>query len=201
MSRTENQSWTDIESWVSENSPALHAAFLPPPSTSDVTAAEEAIGYALPAGLAAWWRRFGGIGDTGLLWGLVPGYWQPQGLRQALADRAMVMEVRNDLFSASPEEQRDQQEAALRDPAGTPHTEQWLPAWVPVATNLGGSHLFADLRDGPRHGCVMAWDNVEGADTDPVYPDVTAMLDHAARALHGGTDLRPVLDGGHLHWA
>ena len=169
-------SWSQIESWVAANRPGLHATLLPPSSTEDVTAAERAIGHELPADLAAWWREFGGIGEKTLLWDLIPGHWQPQGLASALADRALVMEVRNGLFDASPE-------PALHLPAGTPETELWLPAWIPVATNLGGSHLFADLRDGPLHGCVMAWDNVEGADTEPLYRDVTAMLDRAARAL------------------
>lgn len=86
-------SWTAIDAWVAENSPTLRAAFRPPSSARDLAAAEEAIGYPLLADLAAWWRRFGGIGDASLLWTLVPERWQPQGLRDALADREMIMEV------------------------------------------------------------------------------------------------------------
>lgn len=47
----------------------------------------------------------------------------------------------------------------------------------------------------------MEWDHVEGADTGPVYPHVTAMLGHAARALRGETDLSLVFDGDYFHWA
>ncbi|MGI5499589.1 SMI1/KNR4 family protein [Lentzea sp. CA-135723] len=186
-------SWTDIEAWIAGNLPALHATLLPPSSADDIRTAEHSIGHPLPADLAAWWRQFGGIGERTLLWDLIPGYWQPLGLAGALADRAMTMEVRNDLFDSSPE-------AALQHPAGTQNTELWLPAWVPVATNLGGSYLFADLRGGPLHGCVMAWDNVEGADTEPLYPTVSAMLDHAARALRGETERRVVVKDGYFEW-
>ncbi|WP_394619303.1 SMI1/KNR4 family protein [Lentzea sp. JNUCC 0626] len=186
-------SWTEIERWIAGTLPNLHTTLLPPSSTEDLQAAERTLGRALPADLAAWWRQFGGIGEKTLLWDLIPGYWQPQGLATALEDRAMIMEVRNDLFDSSPEE-------ASRAPAGTRNGELWLPAWIPVATNLGGSHLFADLRDGPLHGCVMAWDNVEGADTNPLYPNVTAMLDHAARALRGETEHRVVVQDDYFEW-
>ncbi|MFD9697770.1 SMI1/KNR4 family protein [Lentzea sp. NPDC059081] len=186
-------SWTDVESWIREHLPALHATLLPPSATQDITAAGRTIGHPLPADLAAWWRVFGGIGEKTLLWDLVPGYWQPEGLAEALRDREMIMEVRNDLFDSSPE-------AALREPAGTPNGELWLPAWVPVATNLGGSHLFVDLRDGPLHGCVMAWDNVEGADGGPLYADVTALLDFTSRALWGHTEHRVVVKDDYFEW-
>ncbi|HEX7306984.1 SMI1/KNR4 family protein [Lentzea sp.] len=186
-------SWIDVERWAGENLPKLHATLLPPSSAQDIAAAESAIGHRFPADLAAWWREFGGIGEKTLLWDLIPGCWQPQGLAQALEDRAMVMEVRNDLFDSSPE-------AALREPAGTPNTELWLPAWLPVATDLGGGHLFVDLRGGPRHGCVIEWNKVEGADGVPVYADVTAMLDHASRALRGHTEHRVVVRDGYFDW-
>jgi len=186
-------SWTDIETWINANLPKLHATLLPPSSTEDIRAAEQAIGHPLPTDLAAWWRQFGGIGEKTLLWDLIPGYWQPQGLTSALDDRAMILEVRNELFDSSPE-------AALREPAGTQNSELWLPAWVPVATNLGGSWLFVDLRGGPLRGCVMAWDNIEGADTEPLYPNVTAMLDHVSRALRGETEHRMVVKDGYFDW-
>lgn len=194
-------SWTGIESWVRAQSPALHAALLPPATDADLAAAEETLGRPLPADLAAWWRLFGGIAETYTHWPLVPPHWQPHGLAGALRLRKLMIQAISGIHFATRGEEQDFEAAALREPAGTPCMELWLPAWLPVAGDGAGYELFVDLRAGERHGCVMEWDKYSGADRDPVWPDVTAMLAETVRALSGGhDDRRLVFEHNHFFW-
>ncbi|MET9225906.1 SMI1/KNR4 family protein [Lentzea sp. NPDC003310] len=194
-------SWTDIETWIGEKAPVLHAALLPPSSAVDVADAEETLGRALPEDLAAWWRTFGGIGEnTYTHWPLVPSMWQPHGLAAALDCRTLMMRAISGIAFATLGEEKDYEAAALREPAGTPCVDIWLPAWLPVAADGSGYELFVDLRDGPRHGCVMEWGKYSGADGDPLWPNVTAMLDEASRALRGETEHRISFEHNHFYW-
>ncbi|MGW6442550.1 SMI1/KNR4 family protein [Lentzea sp. NPDC055074] len=193
-------SWTDIEDWIGEKVPALHAALLPPSSAVDVADAEESLGYVLPADVSAWWRRFGGIGETYTHWPLVPTMWQPHGLATALRLRTLMTAAISGIAFATLGEEKDYEAAALREPAGTPCVDIWLPAWLPVASDGSGWELFVDLRGGPSHGCVMEWDKYSGADSGPLWTDVTAMFDDAARALRGETKHRIVFERNDFHW-
>ncbi|MDX3659320.1 SMI1/KNR4 family protein [Streptomyces sp. ID05-26A] len=194
-------SWTDIEGWIGENAPALHAALLPPSSAVDITDAEESIGYALPDDVSAWWRRFGGIGETYTHWPLVPTMWQPHGLTTALRLRTLMSEAISGIAFTTLGEEKDYEAVALREPAGTPCVDIWLPAWLPVAADGSGWELFVDLRAGSRHGCVMEWDKYSGADSDPLWPSVSAMFDDAARSLRGETGHRVVFERNDFYWA
>lgn len=193
-------SWTDIESWIGEHAPALHAALLPPSSATDVADAEESIGYALPPDVSAWWRRFGGVGVTYSRWPLIPTSWQPHGLDRALHLRTLMMAAISGIAFATLGEEKDYEAAALREPAGTPCVDLWLPAWLPVAADGSGYELFVDLRGGPHSGCVMEWGKYSGADGDPLWPSVTAMFAEASRALRGETGHRVVLAHNDFHW-
>jgi cell wall assembly regulator SMI1 len=193
-------SWTDIETWIGENSPALHAALLPPSSAVDIADAEETIGYALPAELVGWWRQFGGVGETYTRWPLVPPMWQPHGLDNALLLRTLMTQAISGIAFRTLGEEKDYEAAALREPAGTSCVDIWLPAWLPVAADGSGHELFVDLRGGPRHGCVMEWDKYSGADSEPLWPGVTAMLDDALSALRGETGHRLVFERNDFHW-
>lgn len=193
-------SWTDIETWIGENSPALYAVLLPSSSAVDIADAEESIGYALPAELVGWWRQFGGIGETYARWALVPPMWQPHGLDNALRLRTMMMQAISGIAFRTLGEEKDYEATALREPAGTPCVDIWLPAWLPVAADGSGHELFVDLRGGDLHGCVMEWDKYSGADRDPLWPNVTAMLDDALRALRGETGHRLVFERNDFRW-
>ncbi|WP_439657987.1 SMI1/KNR4 family protein [Lentzea sp. HUAS TT2] len=193
-------SWTDIERWTADRAPTLYAALLPPSTAADVADAEEEIGYALPADLTAWWRQFGGIGETYSQWPLIPELWQPHGLDRSLHVRTLMTEAISGIAFSTLGEEKDYEKAALREPAGTPCVDIWLPAWLPVAADGSGHELFADLRGGPRHGCVMEWDKYSGADSEPLWPNVTAMLDDTLRALRGESARRLVFEHNTFHW-
>lgn len=191
-------SWTGIESWARTNAPGL--PFQPPSSAADIAAAEEVLGLTLPPSLATWWQQFGGTGDKYTRWELIPDSWQPHSLREALHFRTLMIDAIRGIAFSSPEEERAYEAEALREPAGTPCTELWLPAWLPIAADGCGWELFVDLRGGPSHGCVMEWDKYGGAESEPLWTDVTAMFEFALRALEGGDDEhRVVLDDG-LFW-
>ncbi|MFI6102248.1 SMI1/KNR4 family protein [Lentzea sp. NPDC051213] len=179
-------SWTGIEAWARTNLPEL--VFLPPSSAADIAAAEETLGRALPGDLAAWWRQYGGVGDEYTRWEFVPPSWQPHSLREALHFRTLMIDAIRGIAFSSPDEEAAYEATALAEPAGTPCSDLWLPAWLPIAADGCGWELFVDLRGGPAHGCVMEWDKYGGAEGEPLWPNVTEMFDHALRALDSGGD-------------
>ncbi|GAA3648584.1 SMI1/KNR4 family protein SUKH-1 [Lentzea atacamensis] len=194
-------SWTGIESWAREKAPKLYAALLPPASEADIAAAEETLGFPLPADLVTWWRQFGGIAETYTHWPIVPPHWQPHGLDDALRLRTQMIEAISGIAFATPDEEKDFEATALRASAGTPCVDLWLPAWLPVAGDGAGYELFVDLRAGARHGCVMEWGKYSGADGEPVWPNVTAMLDETLRALGGSREEhRLVFEHNYFFW-
>ena len=75
------------------------------------------------------------------------------------------------------------------EPAGTAADIPWLPSWLPIAHDLGGSYLFLDLREGPQHGCVGRSNKEDISFSGPVWPSVTVMLAETAGALVNGTDV------------
>ncbi|MDX3658066.1 SMI1/KNR4 family protein [Streptomyces sp. ID05-26A] len=165
--------------------PELHAKFLPPATAADLAAAEEVIGTPLPADLAKWWAACGGLENVDYA-PVIPKYYSPLGVGQALEVREMMMEVRRQVADDLGVEDVDGHEArALGEPAGTLIGDLWLPLFVPVAVSASGSYLFADLREGARRGCVTLFDNVEGADEEPCWESVAAMLDATAEWLEG----------------
>lgn len=178
-------SWSEADAWLRSNAPALHARFLPAATTADLAVAEEAIGAPLPAGLAAWWAECGGLANADYT-PLIPEFYSPLGVGQALVVREMMMEIRRDV-AVSPEiVDVDGHEARkLAEPAGSPVGDLWLPLFVPVAVDASGTYLFADLREGPLRGCVTQFDEVEGADEEPRWEDIAAMLRAVVEWLQG----------------
>lgn len=194
-------SWSGIESWVRATSPTLHAALRPPATDLDIAAAEETLGLLLPVELVAWWQQFGGIAGTHRHWPLIPPHWQPHGLDDALRTRKSMIQAISGIHFATRGEEKDFEAAALCEPAGTPCVDLWLSAWLPVAGDGLGYRLFVDLRGGEQHGCVMEWDKYSGADREPVWPSVTAMLEETVRALSGEHDrLRLVFEHNGFFW-
>lgn len=194
-------SWTRIDNWFRTNAPAVHATFQPPASGADIAAAEEIIGTPLPADVAAWWRAFGG---QSAFTAIVPPWWRPHSISSALSTRDMMIEVTWSVFFPPPaEDEGDEYEAIeMARPAGTPHSEIWLPAWVPIAASGGGDELFVDLRGGPAHGCVMEWTKSGGASQEPFWPSISAMFDDVVRALEGNDgEHQPVVDEDGFNWA
>lgn len=80
----------------------------------------------------------------------------------------MMMLIRREVAVDPRIEDVDGHEARKRaEPAGSLIGDLWLPLFVPIAVTASGSYPFVDLREGPVHGCVMPFDNVEGADEEP----------------------------------
>ncbi|MFD4644508.1 SMI1/KNR4 family protein [Lentzea sp. NPDC058436] len=178
-------SWSRADAWLRSNAPALHAKFQPPATAAELAAAQEVVGAPLPAGLAAWWKECGGL-KSGDYTPLVPEFYSPLGVAQALEVREMMMEIRRDVAVAPEIVDVDAHEARkLAESAGSPIGDLWLPLFVPVAVDASGTYLFADLREGPLHGCVMQFDEVEGADEEPLWANVDAMLDAVVEWLEG----------------
>ncbi|MEU3648597.1 SMI1/KNR4 family protein [Lentzea sp. NPDC034063] len=174
--------WSRVDAWLRSHMPELHAKFLPPATATDVAAAEEAIGVPLPADLAAWWMACGGLTNVDYT-PIIPKFHSPVGVGQSLEVRETMMEIRREV-AIDPDV--DGYEARkLAEPAGSPIGDLWLPLFVPIAVNASGSYLFVDLREGPLRGCVMPFDNVEGADEEPLWKNVAAMLDATVEWLEG----------------
>ncbi|USX49820.1 SMI1/KNR4 family protein [Lentzea sp. HUAS12] len=178
-------SWSRADAWLRRNAPTLRAKFLPPATATELAAAEEKIGAPLPADLAAWWTECGGLASVDYT-PLIPEFYSPLGVAQALEVREMMMEIRRD-FAVAPEiVDVDAHEARkLAEPAASPIGDLWLPLFVPVAVDASGTYLFADLRQGLLRGCVMQFDEVEGADEEPRWESVDAMLHVVVEWLEG----------------
>jgi cell wall assembly regulator SMI1 len=79
----------------------------------------------------------------------------------------------------------------------------FLPSFVPIATNGTGCTLFVDTRPGEKFGCVTGFMR-EDADTyGPIWESVEAMLDDVADALEqsrpsGGW--QPTVEDNALTW-
>ncbi|WP_439662686.1 SMI1/KNR4 family protein [Lentzea sp. HUAS TT2] len=177
--------WSRADAWLRSEAPGLHAKFLPPATAADLDAVEEAIGVPLPAGLTAWWTACGGLANVDYA-PVVPRFYSPISVGHALEAREMMMQIRREVaVDLQIEDVNGHESRKLAEPAGSLIGDLWLPLFVPVAVSASGSHLFVDLREGPLHGCVMLFDNVEGADEGPYWESVDAMLDAVVEWLEG----------------
>lgn len=186
--------WDRIVTWLRDHTPASAARLGPPATTDDIAFVEALLNRPLPADLTGWWRRSCGVTD--FAGGrLIPSGYVPYSIDEAVDCREMMLEVASGDDAAIA--------ALVAQPAGSPCTG-WLPVWAPIAHDGGGCYLFADLRHGPAHGCVTAWDKYEGAILEPRWPSTTAMLAEIADALQHGTDIHgdqpEARDDGTLDW-
>ena len=195
MERTVERSWEAILGWFEESSPAERPGFRGPAAEEDLRAVEQATGRSLPADQLAWWRLSDGTEENGPVPSLIPVVWAPASVAYAL-HRHRMRTKDLDRYFPSMRELDD-------EPAGTAADIPWLPSWLPVAHDLGGSHLFLDLREGPQHGCVGKMDREDISFGGPVWSSVTDMLAEVADALVNGTDIgrrRAVVEDGRLNW-
>lgn len=161
------ESWTRIVDWLKGSARATAAALAPFEPTL-VDDAERALGRPLPPDLAEWWRLGGSAGR------LIPLEHAPLSVPAALAAR------------------RERLDQALRHgdsivdgEAGDPE-RGFQSAFIPIAHDPHGHHLFVDLRGGPLYGCVGEWDDISGFADVVSWPSVAEMLGDIADALvHG----------------
>ncbi|MQY10568.1 hypothetical protein SRB5_06790 [Streptomyces sp. RB5] len=188
--RQTNETWTRIENWLAHHAPRMSAALCPPAPEATLRRVEHLTGTDLPPDLAAWWRRRHGLRQPSGPGALFPDSCHPLPLDDALRHQAVFLETPRRIC---PDTLLDDLEAFLErcahDPAGTtyPHeaTAVWLPAWIPVAHDTGGAGLFADLRPGPRRGCLIRYSR-DGHAAEPAWPSLAALLTHVADHLEAG---------------
>jgi hypothetical protein len=99
--------------------------------------------------------------------------------------------------------------AGEAQPAGS-RSGAWLRSWLPVGDNTSGDLLFMDTRPGAQSGSIGDFEHDNGGYTrGPVWPDIAAMLDDIAAAVHRGRwvhphdpdyDMVPTVREGKLHW-
>ncbi|MCP2169448.1 SMI1/KNR4 family protein [Goodfellowiella coeruleoviolacea] len=188
-------SWAQITAWLRDRTPVSAAHLGPPATEHDIADVVALLGRPLPADLVEWWRRCCGVTEfvTGRL--IAPRY-APYTLDEVVDNRETMLAVASCADAADTA-------ALAAEPAGSPCVD-WLPVWLPIAHDGGGCLLFADLRPGSLHGCVMEWDEYEGATGEPRWPSIAAMLAEIAHALHHGTDIDGLrveaCDDGTLDW-
>ncbi len=168
------ESWTRIVDWLRGSARATAAAFTTasaPTARPDLEEVERVLGRPLPADLAQWWRL---ASDASGAERLIPIEHTPLSVADALRVR------------------REHLDRALRHgesivdgEAGEP-SRGFQSAFLPIASDPHGRHLFVDLRGGTLHGCVGEWDDI-GRFVDVItWPSVAEMLSDIADALvHG----------------
>jgi cell wall assembly regulator SMI1 len=151
------RTWQYIEEWIARHAPRSHALLNPPASLAQLDAVTDTLGVNLPRDLRGWWAAVNGVRlERG---GLIPDRCQPLSTDQALDRWRMQLQVQRDICPAGLVQAMERFVAAEnRQPAGVLRADDvphWLPRWLPVATDGGGGGYFADLRDGPRRGCLV----------------------------------------------
>ena len=168
------------ESWTRITNLLNVTAFEP----SLVPLVSEALDRPLPPDLAEWWRVGG------------------------CAERLIPLEHTPLPIPAALEARRDRLDQALRHgdsivdgEAGDP-SHGFHSAFIPIAHDPHGRHLFVDLRGGPLHGCVGEWDDIGGFVDVISWPSVAEMLGDIADALVYGVPAMTFHAAGRLrHFA
>jgi cell wall assembly regulator SMI1 len=185
-------SWDRITAWLQAHAPTTAAAVNPPAADEAIADAAWTVGVPLPADVRALYRAADGMRDGPDAGCLIPPVYGLCPLEEALC----FQRARVDAFAErhSSDEHWGTAEEVDSAPAGTLGV-RWSQHWLPLATSGLGIVLFADLRYGRLRGCVMKYDKIEGADTPPIWPTVSAMLADIAHA-HDGTAAghRPYVD-------
>jgi cell wall assembly regulator SMI1 len=186
-----------IDGWLRERAVRAHDAVSPAADEADLRAAEVTVGRPLPADLRLWWSYADGMDELRDGGSLIPPGFMPLSVRGALRNRVMLEEITRDTWPSSASELESYVSEQVREPAGTPG-QHWLPAWLPVAHDRGGTDMFVDLRAGSLHGCVTVFRMEFGTEPEPMWPSVAVMLGDIADRLERGE--AEVDDRGRLYW-
>lgn len=182
------ESWHTIMRWLARHAPVTAAAVRPGAGTAEAERTAAAVGLALPGDLRDWWALMDGIADYRAGSPIPPCY-----LPLPVAE---VRERHADLSRFA-----DADCCAADGSHATAAGEQmfgFCTATVPICWDLGGGVLVLDLRDGERHGDVMAWTAEDGyfdmpwAGTAAMLADVGDRLDDPAWT--------EIVDGGKVQW-
>jgi cell wall assembly regulator SMI1 len=164
-----------IFGWLRKHAPATAATVNPPASPDALDAAEREVGAAFPEDVRRWYALADGMQWTSPWKGtLIPAFFRPYPLAQALDIRRMMLDVAAQFPLDEP----------VSEVAGD-SSEIWQPLFLPIAADTGSVTLFVDLRDGELRGCVMEFDKVHAGEAPPNWDSVSAMLADVADALSG----------------
>jgi cell wall assembly regulator SMI1 len=187
--------WERITDWLTRHAPVTHGALNAPASADELAAAEQELGFELPAQLRAWWLCNDGV-QSGFDGQVLPGY-MPYSVGEMRKSRRGRLEVEERAGDA------ELAEDSRRELAGG-MAWSFLPEFIPIAWNGSGDDLVVDLRHGPLRGCVKEYSHEEGALHPPLWTSLAAMLADVARALETGSeicdDFMPVVQDGVLDW-
>lgn len=158
--KTMRAHWTEIESWLKANAPAIYEGLNPPASAQQVADAEKALGVRFPADCVASFQIHNGqkfdspwLFDAWELLSLerIVDEWK---VWKDLLDRGDFRESRSVSFGATVD-------------------DWWSPLWIPLTYDGAGNHDCLDLSPGPegRSGQIIKmWhDDVERTVMAPSY--------------------------------
>ncbi|MFC7328324.1 SMI1/KNR4 family protein [Marinactinospora rubrisoli] len=171
------RSWRRILDWTAAHVPH---ALVEGASEAELDAAERRLGFPLPPESRLWWtlERPGDVG-------LVPPFHDFIDLDTALDIREMALDVRGPGTSPTGDPQAGGTPLPDDRAAGTPPYD-YSPRFLPIACDGAGDHVYVDLRDGERHGCVMYWAHDDANDEPAEWLGLAHMLDDIAEALETG---------------
>lgn len=185
--------WSRILDWLNRN--GIDAAEVTRPGVDDtaITAAIDATGVAWPAELVELYRLTDGDDRSTLFPSevLLP-------LSEVVKSHSMMVEIGRRVADEFGDD-------ALRAPTAAGEVGGWAfrPEFVPFA-GLDGYWLVVDTRRGELHGCVTAFDKVEGDSDGPQWRSISAMLTDLADSLDTGCRFarwwRPTVTDGELTW-
>ncbi|WP_158562892.1 SMI1/KNR4 family protein [Marinitenerispora sediminis] len=171
-----DESWRRILDWTAAHLPHALASGA---GDDELRAAEKRLGFPLPPELRLWWSLE-----------------RPDGVELApfhhFVDLDTALDIRDSALSF-----HGPGTGPVREPhgGGTPPPDEgtagtpphgYSPRFLPIAEDGAGDHLYVDLRDGERHGCVMRWEHDGVNDETAEWLGLAHLLDDIAGALENG---------------
>lgn len=187
--------WTELTSWLAGNAPQTLEWLRPAGDPARLTAAEEQLGFALPAELTEWWH----LHDGSVAGPFLPGY-DLYGVDDMRYAHRIQLEVN---LEEEVNEMARRNLGLPDDVAGGP--SRYFPReLVPVGGDGFGNHLVVDCRPGPEYGRLRVHDHESrGEIWPPEYDSLADLLTQMLGALRTGQPLKrrtPTVEAGALCW-
>lgn len=132
------------------------------------SAVESRLGASMPPDLHDWWSLDDMSAD---FWIHADGdVFAPVDLDDAVEIREIWLQVSDDEGPPGVDEN------------GEPEP-RFHPHYLPFTQSPGGDGLIVDLRPGTSYGAVFLWDHEQWGLGEPLWPSITAMLQHTAATL------------------
>ncbi|MEU9087232.1 SMI1/KNR4 family protein [Streptomyces sp. NPDC048357] len=194
--RTVEQSWGRIETWLAQHAAVSHGLLRPPALPEDIAAAELRLGVTFPPDLRDSLLRHDGVQlQDGTL---TLGYYGPlSGVEDIIQSTEFLRDIGADLDEDEDEAELDEEE---RDQyAYWPHERLLITLGIGWQSSDG---LFLVSRPGPHHGHVGRYFDEDGPSFTE-WPGLRHVLADFATALENGTPFNgrtPLAFEGRLIW-